>query len=50
MEVGEAPASYLVEAQHPETGETVRENFADIAGGSFADIKHAIARAAERIR
>jgi hypothetical protein len=42
MEVGETPASYLVLAQHPETGET--------AGGSFADIKDAITRAAELIR
>jgi hypothetical protein len=42
MEVGETPAGYSVQAKHPETGET--------AGESFADIKDAIARAAELIR
>jgi hypothetical protein len=42
VEVGETPAGYSVRAQHPETGETAVE--------SFADIKHAIARAAELIR
>ena len=42
MKVGETPASYLVEAQHPETGETT--------GESFANIKDAIARAAELVR
>ena len=38
MEVGETPAGYSVQAQHPETEETV--------GESFADIKDAVARAA----
>jgi hypothetical protein len=42
VEVGETPAGYLVQAQHPETGETAEE--------SFVDIKDAIARAAELIR
>lgn len=42
MEIGDTPASYLVEAQHPETGE--------IAGETFANIKDAIARAAELVR
>ena len=42
MEAGEIPAGYSVQAQHPETGET--------AGEDFADITHAIARAAELIR
>ena len=42
MDAGKTPSSYLVQAQEPETGET--------AGGSFADIKDAIARAAELIR
>jgi hypothetical protein len=42
MEVSETPAGYSVQAQHPETGETV--------GESFADMKNAIARAADLIR
>jgi hypothetical protein len=42
VETGETPAGYSVQAQHPETGETT--------GESFADIKDAIARAAELAR
>ena len=42
MKVEETPAGYLVLAERPETGET--------AGGSFADIAEAIARATELIR
>jgi hypothetical protein len=42
MEEGETPTGYLVQALRPEIGET--------AGGSFADIMDAIARAAELIR
>jgi hypothetical protein len=42
VRAGEALASYLVQAQHPETGETAEE--------SFAHIDDAIARAAELIR
>jgi hypothetical protein len=37
-----SPTGYLVQAQHPETGETAEE--------SFAHIDDAIARAAELIR
>jgi hypothetical protein len=42
VRAGEALASYLAQAQHPETGETAEE--------SFAHIDDAIARAAELIR
>lgn len=42
VRAGEALAGYLVQAQHPETGETAEE--------SFAHIDDAIARAAELIR
>jgi hypothetical protein len=47
VELGETPAGYLVQALHPKTGETAGGSFADIPGGRFFDIKHAIARAAE---
>jgi len=42
MEEGEILAGYSVLAQHSETGK--------LAGGHFADFKHAIALAAELIR
>jgi hypothetical protein len=42
MEVSKTPAGYSVQARHPKTGETAAE--------SFADIKDAVARAADLIR
>jgi len=42
VDIGETPAGYSVQAQHPETGETIEE--------SCANINDAVARAAELIR